>query len=327
MPNAPPNEARSPGALHLDLFSDDGVEEIHSATLEVLAHTGVYVQADDALEILRSGGCRVDRETRVVKIPSDVVEEAVRSAPAMVRFAGRDAAHDVVAGGDRVGFQNFGIAPVVVDPVTRQRRPSTKADVADAARLCDALPEIDIFEMAMSAEDTPPATANVHSVEAALTAGRKPVCAATLTTAETEACIAMAAAIVGGREALRERSLIYAGVCPVSPLHLTRELTEPTIAMAKAGLINTFISEALSGATAPVTVAGTLVVHNAEVLASITLAQLVRRGTPCVYGGTTGPMDLRYATASVGAPEFALCTAGLTQVARRYELPTMLAGM
>jgi trimethylamine--corrinoid protein Co-methyltransferase len=318
---------RTAATLTLDVFSDDGLEELHRATLAVLERTGVYVQADDAIEILVSGGCRVDRETSIVSFPPDVVEEALRVAPATVRFAGRSEEFDVVVGGDRIGFQNFGIAPTVVDPETRERRPSTKGDVADAARLCDALPEIDIFEMAMSAEDMPPATANVHSVEAAFAAGRKPVCAATLTTAETEACIEMAATIVGGREALRERSLIYAGVCPVSPLHLTRELTEPAIAMAKAGLINSFISEALSGATAPVTVAGTLVVHNAEVLASITLAQLVRRGTPCVYGGTTGPMDLRYATASVGAPEFALCTAGLTQLARRYELPTMLAGM
>ena len=75
------------------------------------------------------------------------------------------------------------------------------------------------------------------------------------------------------------------------------------------------------------TVAGTIVVHAAEMLAAITLAQLVRRGTPVSMGGTSGPMDLRFATATAGAPEFALCNAGLAQLARFYELPSMLAGL
>ena len=234
-------------ALGISVFSEEKLHELHLAVIEVLARTGVLVESPDARRIFASGGCNVDDKTRMVRLPQYIVEEAIRSAPSQIVYAGRDAEHDVIAGSDEFVFQNFGIAPALVDPETRTIRPSTKNDIETCARLCDAMSELGVFEMALSAEDMPPATANVHSVEAALLGGRKAVCAATLTTAETEACIDLAAAIVGGRERLRERSIIYAGVCPVSPLRLTHELTEPTIAMAKAGLINSFLSEAMSG--------------------------------------------------------------------------------
>jgi trimethylamine--corrinoid protein Co-methyltransferase len=313
--------------LSVRVFGADEIEEIHDGTLWVLEHVGVLVDSPAARQIFDSGGCRVDAQTGMVKFPPYVVQEAIASAPREVIFAGRDADHDVVVGEGSMVFQNFGIAPKIVDPETRAIRPSTKDDIETCARMCDAMSELGIFEMALTAEDMPPATANVHSVEAALVGGRKAVCAATLTTAETEACIDMAAAVVGGREKLSTRSLIYAGVCPVSPLRLTPELTEPTIAMAKAGLITAFLSEVMSGATAPITVAGSIVVHAAEMLASVSLAQLVRRGTPVVVGGTSGPMDMRWGTASGGAPEFALCNAGLAQLAHFWALPSMLAGL
>jgi len=313
--------------LSVRVFGDDEIQELHAGALWVLEHVGVLVDSTEARRIFAAGGCDVDDESRMVKFPPYVVQEAIASAPRQVTFAGRDVDHDVVVGDGSMVFQNFGIAPKIVDPETRVIRPSTKDDIETCARVCDALPEIGIFEMALTAEDKPPATANVHSVEAALLGGRKPVCAATLTTAETEACIDLAAAVVGGRQKLSTRSLIYAGVCPLSPLRLTPDLTEPTIAMAEAGLISTFLSEVMSGATAPITVAGSIVVHAAEMLASVSLAQLVRRGTPVVVGGTSGPMDMRWGTASGGAPEFALCNAGLAQLARFWALPSMLAGL
>jgi len=98
------------------------------------------------------------------------------------------------------------------------------------------------------------------------------------------------------------------------------------IETARLGLPDTVLSMAMAGGSSPVTLAGTLVTHNAEVLAGITLAQLTERGCPVVYGSSTTAMDLRLATAAVGCPELALISAGAAQLARQYRLPSYIAG-
>ena len=310
----------------VSVFTADDCEDVHLATLEVLQQTGVYVEDAKARALFASAGCDVKDERGVVKIPPDVVDEAVRSAPPIVLFAGRDPANDVMVGGDRVGFTNFGEAPLLIDPQSGEQRPATKADVGEAARVCDAMSEVDVFEMALNAHDVPPETADVHHVEAALANTTKCVCAATMSWEESEAAWDLAAAIVGGRDELRRRPIVFEGACPVSPLKLHREFTDPVISAAKAGVPNVVITCAMAGATTPIHLAGALVVHNAEVLSSMTLVQLASKGAPVVYGSSTTAMDLRYATASVGTPEATLINAAVAQMARYYSVPSWVAG-
>jgi trimethylamine--corrinoid protein Co-methyltransferase len=181
--------------------------------------------------------------------------------------------------------------------------------------------------MAVSARDVPEATMAIHNAEAALANTRKCVGTGPLSTFEAETIVDLAAAVAGGREALRERPLVYLGVCPVSPLKLPRDVTEVVIAAARAGLPDNVLSMAMAGASSPVTLAGTLVTHNAEVLSGIVLAQLTERGAPCIYGSSTTAIDLRLAAASVGSPELALISAAVATLAQRYNLPSFVAGL
>ena len=313
--------------LGLQVLTEDEMEDIHLGTLEVLERTGVFVEDDEATEVFHGAGCTVDRDRRMVKIPAHVVEDAILSAPASVFLAGRDASHDVLLNSNRVGFTTFGTGLKVVDAHTGEHRISTKKDVGDAAKLADALGEIDVYQIAVTARDVPSRTASIHDFEAALLNTTKCVGAGTLSTFDTEKVIGMAAAVVGGRDLLRERPIVFFGVCPVSPLKLTTEVCEVIIAAARAGLPNNILSMAMSGGSAPVNLAGTLVTHNVEVLSGITLAQLVRRGTPVIYGSSTTAMDLRFGTASVGTPECAVISAGVACLARQYRLPSYVAGL
>lgn len=311
----------------LGLFTGEECEDVHLATLEVLQQTGIYVEDDTARALYAEGGCDTSDKRGVVKIPADVVEAAVRSAPPLVLFAGRDPKDDVMVGGDRVGFTNFGEAPFLIDPYTGGRRAATKRDVGEAARFCDAMSEVDVFEMALNASDVPPETADVHHVEAALANTTKCVCAATLSREETEAAWDVAAAAVGGRDELRRRPIVFEGACPVSPLRLHREFTDPVLSAARAGVPNVVITMAMAGATTPLRLAGALVVSNAEVLASLVLTQLADKGAPFVYGSSASPMDMRYATASVGTPEATLLNAAVAAMARYYSVPCWVAGL
>ena len=284
--------------LSLNVFTESELDDIHFATLEVLERTGVFVGADEALDIFKDGGCDVDRETHMVRIPPYVVEDCLGACPPRVLLCGRDPKNDVVLEPGRVGFTNFSEGIRIVDVETGLTRDSTKADVADMARLNDYLSEPDTFEMAVGARDVTPSLAAVHNVEVALLNTTKPIGCQPGEGWDTQVIIDIAATVAGGEDALRERPIIYLGACPVSPLKLHREMTDPVISAARAGVPDVIIM-AMAGATTPVHLAGTLVVHNAEVLSSMTLAQLTERGAPVIYGSSTTAMDLRLASASV----------------------------
>ena len=317
---------RRSGGIGLNVFTDDEIEDIHLATLEVLERTGVWVELDEALDIFADGGCVVDRGTRLVRIPPHLVEDAIRSAPASIALCGRDPANDIVIEAGRVGFSNFGEGIKVVDPYSGELRPSTKKDMGDIARLVDALPDVDVFEMAVVSGDKPPATTSLHNHEAALVDQTKPISGGPLDGRAVHTTVEMLAAIQGGEDAVRERPMMIMGTCPVSPLKLVKDFCEIVIESARVGLPSCVLSMAMAGGSAPVTLAGTLVTHNAEVLAGIVLGQLTERGSKVLYGSSTTAMDLRLVTASVGSPECAMISAGAAQLARQYRLPSYIAG-
>jgi trimethylamine--corrinoid protein Co-methyltransferase len=315
------------GGLSLNVFTEAELDQIHFATLEVLERTGVFVEADEALDIFRDAGCRVDRERRIVKLPPHVVEDAIRSAPSTFVLCGRDPKNDFLMGPGRVAFTNFSEGIRVIDVVTGEYRDSTKKDVADIARLNDYLSDMDTHEISVGASDAPPETVSVHNTEQQLLNCTKPIGIGPLSRVETQAIFRMCAAIAGGEDELRRRPIVYNGVCPVSPLKLPHEVTEVIIETARWGLPCNVLSMAMAGGSSPVTLAGSLVTHNAEVLAGIALSQLAERGSPVVYGSSTTAMDLKLAAASVGTPELGVISAAVAQMARRYLLPSFVAGL
>jgi trimethylamine---corrinoid protein Co-methyltransferase len=314
------------GGLSLNVLTPAEIDDIHVATLEVLERTGIFVEDDEPLDILADGGCRVDRETHIVRVPAHVVADSLAACPPAIRYCGRTPDRDFVVEPGRVTFTNFDEGIKYIDPYSGEHRDPTIADVADIARLVDAMSDIDGYESAVGATDVPTETYSLHGLEAALCNTTKPVGCEAIDKWEARKCIALAAIVAGGADKLRERPFLGLGVCPVSPLKLPRDATEVIIECSRAGLPDTILSMAMSGGSAPVTLAGTLVQHNAEVLSGIVLAQLTERGSPIIYGSSTTAMDLRYASASVGSPELALIGAAVAQLARQYRLPSYIAG-
>jgi len=316
---------RSDGA-RLRILSDDELHEIHLATLDVLEHTGVWVEDDEALRTFASGGADVDRERGVVRLPPYLVEEAVRAAPSRLVLGARDPANDVVLEPGRVGFTNFGEGIQVVDPYTGELREPLVADFVNAAKVADCLDSVDVFEKAISIHDVPQETAVLYQAEAILRTSSKHAFMGSGNGYLTRRIVEMAGAVAGGADKLRARPLLTFITCPVSPLKLVRDCCEIIMESARAGAAVNILSMAMAGGSSPVTLAGTLVTHNAEVLAGLTLAQLTRKGAKVVFGSSTTAMDLRLAAASVGSPECALISGAVAQLARFYLLPSWVAG-
>lgn len=310
----------------LNLFSDTDLEMIHDATLEVLEHAGLYVQSEEALDIYEGGGCIVERKEQIVKIPAHIVEEAIVSSPRKVFLAGRDPKHDIVLENGRVNFCPFGEGVMVIDPYSGEYRKSTKKDKGDVARLVDALDQYDMLENTVAPRDVHPEMESLHNYEVTVTNTTKHVPQPCHDRRSAQLLIEMAIAVAGGRDKLRERPIVSGCTCPQSPLTISAGCAEPIIEYARASLPQNILSMALAGATSPVTLAGTLVTHNAEVLGGVVLAQLTKKGAPVMYGSSTSMIDLKLTTATVGCPELALISAAVARMARKYLLPSYVAG-
>jgi len=317
---------RLSGGFGLPVLTEDEMEEIHLATMEVLEKTGVFVEDEQALEAFASGGAHVDKHKKMVTLPSYVVEDAIRSAPSKFIACGRVPKDDVVLESNRTSFANFGEGIMIFDPYTREHRETVKQDLANVAKIIDYLDCIDVYERAMLSHDVPQMVSPLHNAEASLSNTTKHHFLGPASGYNGERVVEMLEAIVGGREQLRKRPLLTFVTCPISPLKLVRDCCEVTMVAARSGIAVNIISVALAGATAPVTPAGTLVTHNAEVLASITLNQLTQKGAPVIYGCSTTGMDLRLGTASVGTPEMAMINAAVARLAQFYSLPSFVAG-
>jgi len=312
--------------LNLSNLTDADIEKIHQSTLEVLERTGLFVETDEALEVFEGAGADIDRQHNIVRIPPQLVEDAIESAPSRILLAGRDPQHDKELGTGRVYFTNFSEGIEVVDPFTGERRVPVKNDLANAARLVDYLDEIDVCEKAVGSSDVPPNLLPLHNAEAMLTNTTKHCCVGPGSGYLLQKLVKMASVISGGLKKFQERPILSFTTCPVSPLRLITECCDIIIEAARSRSIINILSMAMAGGTSPVTLAGTLVTHNAEVLGGITLNQLVQKGAPVIYGSSTTAMDLKIGAASVGTPECAIISGAVARLARYYALPSYVAG-
>jgi len=196
----------------------------------------------------------------------------------------------------------------------------------EAARLIDAMEHIETYERAVLSHDVPHEVCALHNAEASLTSTTKHHWIGPMNGYCLEKIVDMAAAIAGGRKTLEERPLVTFNTCPVSPLKLVKDCCEIIMGSARTGMAVNILSMGMAGGSTPVYTAGTLVVHNAEVLSGLVLNQLTRKGAPVVYGSSTTAMDLRMASASVGTPECAVINAAVARLARYYALPSFVAG-
>lgn len=206
----------------------------------------------------------------------------------------------------------------MVDPLTGKIRSSTKADLAASALLVDHLEELDLYKVALNACDVPQSLLHLPHAAITLSNTSKPFYLPGGDAYQTNKIIEMAASVVGGPNKLVKRPILIISACPASPLKLPKNTCEIIMECARSKTPVFATPMALAGASAPVTLAGALVLHNAEVLSSLVLHQVTSRGAPILYGSVTTSMDLRFGTASMGA--------AVVQLAMYYGLPSNVGG-
>jgi trimethylamine---corrinoid protein Co-methyltransferase len=266
----------------LTLLSEEQQEALHLGTLELLQRTGVEVYSEEALDLLRKAGCIISGQTRV-KIPAYLVEEAVRTAPPSITLYDRSGEPAMFLEGRNVYHGTGSDLPNVIDPFTGERRLATKADIANSARLCDALPNIDFIMSMALPHDVPVATSDLHSFDAMVRNTTKPILYTAHDKKGLSAILQMAYAVVGGTETLRERPFLMLYAEPSAPLRHSQEAVEKLLLIAERNLPVAYVPGIIAGSSAPITLPAILLIANAEQLSGLVIAQT--RGRLCYWDG------------------------------------------
>jgi len=308
--------------LKLGLLSSEDIRQIHRATLEIIESVGVRFPSARALAVWEEHGAKVDRNSMVVKVPGHIIEAALKKAPPVYTLSARDPELDLPLDGNHVYVGTDGCGVEVLDMTTGERRRSCLQDVADIARAADYLDEVAFHWVPVSAQDTPPESRGLHELLAVWKNSKKHVQTESIyTEKEARGAVEMAACLSGGRKELRRRPILSVMECTISPLAQDGGSLEAALTGAEAGLPVGFMTMASCASTAPATLAGNLLVGNAEVLSALAMIELAYPGTPVFYAAAQTVMDLRSGAYTGGGPEDFLFGAASNELADFYNMP------
>jgi len=321
----PPLQPIAP-AYHLRILDDDQLQQLQSAVLEILDQVGVHCPSAKALGIYAEHGAQVDFGRQIVRLPPDVVLDAMARAPRFYCMGGRLPAYDLHLDGKALYCATDGCGVETIDLRTRLRRRSMKEDVAVMARVADYLSSIGFYWPIVSAADFG-ATAPLHELDASFNNTVKHIQSETVMGEKAARySVEMAQVIAGDDAAMRSRPPLSLLVCCIAPLGQDKEGIESALAFAQAGLPVGFMSMANTGSTGPATLAGTIVTGDAEIVAALALVQMAAPGAPVYHSLMPGIMHPRsggyLATAWEGTLPYALGV----EVAHHWGVPS-LAGV
>lgn len=303
----------------MTVLSDAQVEQLHSATLELLERTGVQITHPRALEILQGAGARV--EGHRVRFPSWLVEDAIRQAPQRVVLGNRKGERVVSLERDKVWFGPSVDCIDYLDPATGQRSRFTSDHCRVTTTVADALPNYTWVMTIGMADDVPPDIADRVIARQVLTYTEKPLVFCCKDVNSVRDIYQMALAIAGSEERFFQAPTVVHYSEPISPLLYYDPAVEKILFCAEKGIPLINYPAPQGGSTAPATFAAEIVQGSAESLSGLVLAQLVRPGAPFIYGAFATIMDMKTTIFSYGAPEMSLMVAAMAQLAQHYRLP------
>ncbi len=305
----------------ISFLSQSEIEAIHKASLEVLENTGIEVMSDKALDILQKAGAKVDYEKNHATIPGNLVEEALRRAPETIKYCARNPKKGFVLNRQETHFCATGGPPFILDGETGERRYSTSEDLARCSVIADYLDHVHLIWPLGAGGDVPAPMRYIVDMYTGLRNSEKHFEGDSTSAKEAQYQIEIAAAIVGGREELRKRPIFSMVICIISPLRYDKGMTEASMELAKAGIPVVIYPMPAAGETGPATLAGTIVVNNAEFLGGLVIQEFASPGAPVVYAAGVGTVDFRTGS-GISSPGSSLMHLALNQLAHHYDLPS-----
>ncbi|MBS3791030.1 MAG: trimethylamine methyltransferase family protein [Candidatus Bipolaricaulota bacterium] len=304
----------------LNLVSREKVKTIHQAALRILDEKGIKVEDPESRQILDENGCRVDPESHVVEFPPEIVKDSLEKAPSSFTMGARDEDNEFDLGYEKSYFTAGTGTTSVLDLDRRERRKATREDLSDAVKLGDQLSNIDVVWSIFTLTDDP--MLGFYQLYAVLTNSSKHGAIVNWYGGElTDKLIDMIAVVAGGRSKLSTNRLVTMYAEPVSPLTFRKENLEVLLRWTDVGLPLLWYPAQKAGATAPMTLSGSLAQAFAESLGGNVIAQLNNPGTPVILGASPLVMDMRTALNTYFSPEMLIIQSATGQWGNMIEMP------
>jgi len=308
----------------MQTLAPEQINKIHQASMAILSQTGIVFNDDECVEIFKKSGVKVEGKT--VYLTEEQVMKAIAQAPASFEVKALNPDKRVRIGGDDfVLLPGYG-APFITEPGGVQRE-GLFSDYEKFVKLVATSKTINMNGFLMvEPSDCSPATAHLDMFATGLLNCDKPLMGTPLSRQAARDCVDILAAAYGGRDKLMDAPATVSLCNSLSPLQFSEEMASSIVELVRGGQAVVVAALIMTGSSGPITIPGVLALQNAEVLAGITLAQLVRPGAPVIYGSTSSAMDMKSGSLSIGAPELSMFTAFTAQIARHYNLPCRSGG-
>jgi trimethylamine--corrinoid protein Co-methyltransferase len=271
---------------HLQLLSHETIERVLAEAYDLLSDPGVRVHSERALRLLAEHGAEVDWAAQVAHVPADVAHNAVETAPSSFYLHDAQGAPAVHYGGDDVQFDPGSAAIEILDHGKIESRAPVTADFLRFIKLADGLDALDAVATSLVCADVPQEIADLYRLYLALLYTDKPVVTGAFAVETWHTMKDLLVAVAGSAEALAEKPRAVFDVCPSPPLLWSEITCENLMDCAQYGIPAELVSMPLAGATGPATLMGAVVQHAAENLSGVTIHQLIKPGSPIVWGGS-----------------------------------------
>ena len=308
------------------LLENSLIERILEEAFQLIRDPGVRV-APYVEELLRSAGVTV--QDGVAHIPEVLARRMLQSVPPEFFLYSRKGHPAVHYGGTRVHFDPGSSCLNILDPQTQEARPAMSADLVRLVQVAEMLPQFAAQSTAMVCNDVPPEIGDWYRLLLVLWYSEKPIVTGAFSAHSLHTLIDLLAIESGGHESLRQHPRAVFDVCPSPPLNWSEFASQNLVDLARAGVPAEIVSMPLAGATAPVTLAGSVVQHAAECISGIVLHQLAQPGAPIVWGAAPAIFDMRSGKTPMGAIETAMLDVACAEVGKYLGIPThayMVAG-
>lgn len=306
----------------LKFLSNELIQKILDEAFEILEKQGVFVENREALELLNDVGMKVDESTQRVHITAQLIKDSLLSTPSVIKLYDRTGEKEFIVGKDEIHFDPGSAAITILDHETQEERKAVSEDLVKFCRLTDCLEHIHFQSTGIVSSDVPDMISDSYRLYMGLQYSSKPVVTGTFRVEGFKPMHDMLVAIRGSEKELAEKPLAIFDACPSPPLKWSNLTTQSLIDSARAGIPSELISMGMTGATSPVTIAGTLVQHVAENLCGLVICQLAKTGAPVIFGGSPSSFDMRKGTTPMGAIETMMIDSGYTQIGKFLNLPT-----
>lgn len=309
----------------LEILEKNEVDKINETAVKVLKEVGVKMDHPEAIKLFKANGCEVDETKKTVKIPESLIKEQLKHVPKKFDLYTRGLERMEV-GTDRFYMLSPSDNAYILDMNTQRRRPATVEDCRQMARLVDALEFYHICCTPVLPQEVPSQLRGLTASVETLKNMSKHYLPEPVSAMEVKYLIEMGEAVAGGEDELSKKPVISCVVCPTSPLQFPDTSLAVIWGFANKGLPSVISSGPLVGLGAPITMAGAMAIQTAENLSGITLAQLIKKGLPVLYGGSALPFDMSVGNLAHGAVEFSLFSLAEAQMGRYYGVPPYGAG-